>query len=41
MCAEHAVHISTDENTPDEEHYFQLFGDPAYSVSAQIQSLFS
>jgi nuclease HARBI1 len=30
----------TNENTPDEERYFQLFGDPAYGVSAHIQSPF-
>lgn len=41
MCAEHAVRNGTNEDTPDEEHYFQLFGDPAYGVSAQIQSPFS
>jgi nuclease HARBI1 len=41
ICTEHAVREDTDENTPDAERYFQLFGDPAYGVSAQIQSPFS
>ena len=40
-CTEFAVHDGTDENSPDEEHYFQLFGDPAYGVSPQIQSPYS
>jgi len=38
QCAEFAVREGTDENTPDEEHYFQLFGDPAYGLSPHIQS---
>jgi hypothetical protein len=40
-CAEHAVREGTDENSMDEDRYFQLFGDPAYGVSAHIQSPFS
>jgi nuclease HARBI1 len=40
-CTEHAVHDGTNEDTADEEHYFQLFEDLAYGVSAQIQSPFS
>ena len=40
-CTEHAVREGTDENSMDEDRYFQLFGDPAYGVSAHIQSPFS
>ena len=38
-CAEHAVRDGTDENTPAEEWFLQLFGDPAYGVSNQIITL--
>jgi hypothetical protein len=30
-----------DVNAPAKKHYFQLFGDPAYGLSPQIQSPFS
>ena len=40
-CVEFAVREGTNTDTPDEERYFQLFGDPAYGVSAQIQSPFA
>jgi hypothetical protein len=35
------VRDGTDEDTPDEGRYFQLFRDPAYGVSAHIQSPFA
>ena len=41
MCAEHAVRDGTNENTPAEERFLQLFGDPAYGVSHQIVSPFA
>ena len=37
----YAVHPGTDENTPDHEHYFQIFGDPTYGVSCHIMSPFA
>lgn len=37
-CAEHAVHPGTDTNSPAEQRFFQVFGDPAYGVSDQIIS---
>jgi hypothetical protein len=37
----HAVQPGTDHNTPIAEHYFQMFGDPAYGVSPVILSPFS
>ena len=37
----YAIHPNTDENTPDHEHYFQIFGDPAYGVSCHIMSPFA
>ena len=37
-CAAHAVREGTDENTPAQERYLQIFGDPAYGVSNQIIS---
>ena len=37
-CAVHAIHEGTDENTPAEERFLQVFGDPAYGVSNQIIS---
>jgi hypothetical protein len=40
-CAEYAVREGTDENTPDGERYLQLFGDPAYGNSQQINSPFA
>jgi hypothetical protein len=33
-CEEYAVRDSTDEHTPMEDHYLQLFGDAAYGVSS-------
>ena len=41
MCTEHAVRDGTNENTPAEERFLQLFGDPAYGVSHQIVSPFA
>jgi hypothetical protein len=41
QCAEHAVREEMDENASDEDRYFQIFGDPAYGVSAHILSPFS
>lgn len=40
-CAEHAVRPGTDENTPAQQRYLQIFGDPAYGISNQIISPFS
>lgn len=40
-CALHAVRPGTDEHTPDEQRYLQLFGDPAYGVNFQILSPYS
>jgi hypothetical protein len=40
-CAEHAVREGTDENTPAEARFLQIFGDPAYGVNNQIISPFS
>lgn len=37
-CTEHAVRPGTDMNTPAEERFLQVFGDPAYGVSNQIIS---
>ena len=37
-CAVHAIREGTDENTPAEEWFLQVFGDPAYGVSNQIIS---
>jgi nuclease HARBI1 len=37
-CAVHAIREGTDENTPAEERFLQVFGDPAYGVSNQIIS---
>ncbi|RDX41131.1 hypothetical protein OH76DRAFT_1412383 [Lentinus brumalis] len=41
QCAQHAVQEGSDENTPLEHRYFQLFGDPAYGVGPHIISPFS
>lgn len=41
LCHEFAVHEGTNKDTPNKECYFQLFGNPAYGVSAQIQSPFA
>jgi nuclease HARBI1 len=40
-CTAHAVQECTDENTPAQEIYLQIFGDPAYEVSNQIISPYS
>jgi nuclease HARBI1 len=40
-CAQHAIRDGSNENTPVDQRYFQLFGDPAYGVTPQIQSPFS
>ena len=37
-CAVHAIHEGTGEDTPTEERFLQLFGDPTYGVSHQIIS---
>lgn len=37
-CTEHAVRAGTDDNTPDQQHYLQIFGDPAYGNTRQIIS---
>jgi hypothetical protein len=39
-CKQLAVRPGTDEDTPRVEHYFQLFGDPAYGCTHLIQSPF-
>ena len=39
--AEHGIRVGTDEGTPDEDRFFQVFGDPAYGVSCQIMSPFA
>ena len=38
-CAEHAIHPNA--TLPPLERYFQLFGDPAYSISPLLMSPFS
>ena len=38
---EYGIRDGTDENTPDEDRFFQVFGDPAYGVSRQIMSPFA
>jgi hypothetical protein len=40
-CMEHAVRDGTDENTPVNERFLQVFGDPAYGISNQIVSPFA
>ncbi|KAI0039757.1 hypothetical protein FA95DRAFT_1585203 [Auriscalpium vulgare] len=41
LCALHAVLPGVDEDTPIEDQYFQVFGNPAYGVGMHIQSPFS
>lgn len=41
QCREHAVRPGTDANTPAADRFLQLFGDPAYGVTYQIQSPFA
>lgn len=40
-CQEHAVRAGTDEHTPDQQRYLQIFGDPAYGNTRQIISPFA
>lgn len=40
-CAEHAIQVGSTADSPVEERYYQLFGDPAYGLSAQLLSPFS
>lgn len=40
-CAENAVRVGTDNNTPDLQRYLQIFGDPAYGNTWQIISPFA
>lgn len=40
-CEAHAVRDGTTEDTPADQRYLQIFGDPAYGVSHQIISPFS
>ena len=40
-CAVHAIWEGTDENTPAEEQFLHVFGDPAYGVSNQIISSYA
>ncbi|KAF7302063.1 DDE Tnp4 domain-containing protein [Mycena indigotica] len=37
-CYQHAIKPGTDQNTPREQRYFQLFGDPAYGISPVLLS---
>ncbi|KAJ7112544.1 hypothetical protein C8R44DRAFT_531998, partial [Mycena epipterygia] len=41
LCRMHAKRPGTDDNTPPQHRYYQIFGDPAYGVSAVLQSPFS
>jgi nuclease HARBI1 len=41
VCVIHTVWKDTDENTPAQERYLQIFGDPAYGVSNQITSSYA
>ncbi|GLB35540.1 putative DDE superfamily endonuclease [Lyophyllum shimeji] len=40
QCLIHTTREHVDEDLPYEEHYFQLFGDPAYGISPVLQSPF-
>lgn len=40
-CMQHAVRPGTDESTPPEERFLQLYGDPAYGLSHHIMSPYS
>lgn len=40
-CAKFAVRDGTDEHTPAEARFLQIFGDPAYGISNQIISPFA
>ncbi|KAF7334803.1 DDE Tnp4 domain-containing protein [Mycena sanguinolenta] len=40
-CAQFALRPGADQNTPIQQRYFQLFGDPAYGVSPLLLSPFS
>lgn len=40
-CMEHAIQVDSTAGSPIEQRYYQLFGDPAYGLSAQLISPFS
>lgn len=41
QCALYATRPGTDEHTPNEERFLQLFGDPAYKVNNHLLSPFA
>lgn len=41
LCMLYATRPGTDEHTPNEERFLQLFGDPAYKVNYHLLSPFA